>query len=67
MVSDHAYPGTKDKQELMDHAFSHGLIPAMKDEMDKMREEKKNSSWLATMREKLIRTPRINLNQSYQS
>ena len=35
------YPGTKDKQELMDHAFRHGLIPAMKDEMDKMREEKR--------------------------
>ena len=35
------YPGTKDKQELLDHAFRHGLIPAMKDELDKMREEKR--------------------------
>ena len=35
------YPGTKDKQELLDHAFRHGLIPAMKDELDKMKEEKR--------------------------
>jgi len=34
------YPNVKDAQELLDIAFRYGLIPAMKDEADSLKEEK---------------------------
>jgi len=35
------YPDVKNAQQLLDMAFRNGLIPAMKDEADKVREERK--------------------------